>query len=357
LLIDKPLGMTSRELVIQVRSRLRELGSPAVVGHCGTLDPLATGLMILSIGPATALTPWFQGGDKRYRAKFRLGVTSESLDLETPLLPAPAIQPPDSAALQRACQQLTGSICQQPPRYSAVRVQGKRAYQLARQGRHFEVPSRTVQIHRLHVLDVVWPEVEMEIDCSGGTYVRTLGDDFAQLLGTRAVMTALRRTRSSGLELADAQSLEAWLAQREVAPFLLSVAAALADMPRVEIGAAEAKRFRNGLISHHLQSVLEDVWSRSTAQAQPAAGSVPAANTQSPGDRKFPGDREPTEHAAGTEPHTIAAGSSPPRPAVADQVLVLLEDQRPVGIAYRRPRPDRADHWRIKLNLAQWLER
>lgn len=305
--MDKSTGITSREVVVQVRRHIRQSGSKAQIGHCGTLDPLATGLLVLAVGSATSLTPWFQGGDKSYVGTFQMGVTSLSLDLETPQIPVDFPPCPPEATLQLACRSLLGTITQVPPKFSAVHVKGKRAYQLARSGKSFEVPPRTVRIDRLVMQQVTWPTLQMDVDCSGGTYVRTLGDDLAQLLGTRAVMTALKRMASSRFRLEQACSLSTLLQDPHWRDSLIPIADALVFMPQMTVDLDTARRFRNGLVTHQLDRQLETIW-----QALPP---------------------ESTE------------------------VLVLLEDHRPVGIAYRRPRPDREWPWRIKLNLAQWLER
>lgn len=347
LLVDKPTGVTSREVVVHVRRHLRRTGSKAQIGHCGTLDPLATGLLVLAVGPATSLTPWFQGGDKSYVGTFQLGVTSPSLDVETPQTPVDLPPCPAEATLQSACRSFIGSITQIPPKFSAVHVQGKRAYQLARSGKSFEVPPRTVRIDRLELQQVNWPMVQLQVDCSGGTYVRTLGDDLAQQLGTRAVMTALQRTASSRFKLEQASDLNSLVENSQWRDSLIPIADAVCFMPHVTVDRETARRFRNGLVTHQLDRRMEAIWQelspRSTVVdplAHVAAGPHPEA------------DAPITSESDGAD-----MDSDDPPAVDSTEVLVLLEDRRPVGIAYRRPRPDREWPWRIKLNLAQWLER
>ncbi len=315
LLIDKPAGITSRQVVVTVGQRLQQLGYNAPVGHCGTLDPLATGLMVLAIGPATHLTPWLQSGNKRYRATFQLGVHSESLDLETPLVPAIPDTIPNLEIVRDTCARFVGRNSQVPPKYSAVRVQGKRAYELARVGQEFQLAPREIVILNLNLLRFDLTILEIDVLCSGGTYIRTLGDDLAQAWGTRAVMTSLQRTGASCFNLDDAWSWDAITFETSWSEQLVDVVTALSDLPHVTVDLGLAKRFRNGLVSHELDAKLNAVWL-----------DIENKSRETPG-RKFSKD-----------------------------TLILLPDQRPVGIAYYRSKPGQEDAWRIKLNLARWLE-
>jgi len=347
LLVDKPAGVTSREVVVQVRRHIRQSGSKAQIGHCGTLDPLATGLLVLAVGPATSLTPWFQGGDKSYVGTFQMGVTSPSLDVETPPTPVDLPPCPTAATLQAACGAFIGTITQVPPKFSAVHVQGKRAYQLARSGKSFEVPPRQVRIHRLVLQQIDWPTIQLRVDCSGGTYIRTLGDDLAQQLGTRAVMTALQRTASSRFRLEQASTLESLLENPHWRDSLIPIADAVCFMPQVTVDLETAGRFRNGLVTHQLDRQLEAIWQESP----------PESTVGNPLAQVADGLHPETAGPVASESNDFDTKSGDSTVADATEVLVLLEDRRPVGIAYRRPRPDREWPWRIKLNLAQWLER
>lgn len=315
LLVDKPVGITSREAVAEVERRLRELGCAAAVGHCGTLDPLATGLMVLAIGPATRLTPWLQSGSKRYRAVFQMGVTSESLDLETPLTDAQPSERPLQDSVEKACHRFTGRISQVPPKYSALRVQGKRAYELAREGKEFQLPPREVTIHELNLLRYDWPWLEIDVLCSGGTYIRSLGDDLAQAVGTRAVMTELKRTGASGFQLEQAWTWNEIMMSSAWSRELIDAATGLRDMPRLVIDSDMSQRFSNGLISHELDAQLESL-----------------------------------------RQQTLTNLNAGPTAEIGKEVLLLLPDQGLVGIAYRRSKPNHEDAWRIKLSLVRWLE-
>lgn len=190
LAIDKPLGKTSRQAVDRVRRLLGE----ERIGHAGTLDPGATGVLLLAIGPATRLIHYAQATTKEYLATFRLGETSDSGDLETECRPVPAAPVPTRAALEQACRSFLGTIPQVPPLFSAVKVAGRRAYRLARAGRSVELPPRPVRIDSLEILDYHYPELRLGIRCGRGTYIRSLGRDLAAAVGTSCVMSALQRT-------------------------------------------------------------------------------------------------------------------------------------------------------------------
>lgn len=347
LLVDKPTGVTSREVVVQVRRHLRRTGSKAQIGHCGTLDPLATGLLVLAVGPATSLTPWFQGGDKSYVGTFQMGITSPSLDVETLATPVDLPPCPPEGKLQSVCQSFIGTINQVPPKFSAVHVQGKRAYQLARSGKSFDVPPRQVRIHRLLLQQVDWPTIQLQVDCSGGTYIRTLGDDLAQQLGTRAVMTSLQRTASSRFRLEQASTLDSLLEDPHWRDSLIPIADAVCFMPQVTVDRETSRRFRNGLVTHQLDRQLEAIWEMLAPVSHTCNAEVAEDDLT----------REGTILEQASESDDADTESDEPRVVDSTEVLVLLEDRRPVGIAYRFPRPDREWPWRIKLNLAQWLER
>jgi len=188
--IDKPAGVTSRAVVDVVA---RAAGTKAV-GHAGTLDPLARGVVLVCVGAATRLVDHLHELPKHYRATFALGRSSPSDDLETPVeLEENAVRP-EAGALAAAARSLEGEILQRPCDYSAVHVDGKRAYRLARKGRPLELAAKPVRIDRLAILAYDWPRLEVDVVCSSGTFVRAIGRDLAAALGTKAVMEALERT-------------------------------------------------------------------------------------------------------------------------------------------------------------------
>ena len=197
---NKPCGWTSRQAVSLLKRRF-----PGVkAGHAGTLDPLATGVLPICLGDATRLVEYLHRLPKRYLATFQLGCRSESLDCDSPiemLLDAPR---PDAVQLSTVVKQFVGSIEQRPPRFSAVKVEGQRAYQLARWGREFDVASRTVHIYRLEIIRYEYPELVQELKCGSGTYIRSLGNDMAEALGTSAVLMALQRTAVGDMHIEDA---------------------------------------------------------------------------------------------------------------------------------------------------------
>ena len=188
--IAKPAGVTSRKVVDAVA---RALDTKAV-GHAGTLDPLASGVVVVCVGHATKLVDFVHDLSKRYTAVFLLGRSSPSDDLETPVEEEPAPARPTRADLEAALPSFRGPILQRPCDYSAVHVDGKRAYRLARQGRAVELPEKPVSIERLDVTHYEWPRLGLEIECSSGTFVRAIGRDLAAALGTKAVMESLVRT-------------------------------------------------------------------------------------------------------------------------------------------------------------------
>ena len=188
--IDKPAGVSSRRVVDAVAAAL---GTKSV-GHAGTLDPLAEGVVVVCVGHATKLVDFVHELPKRYVASFLLGRSSPSDDLETPVEEVAAPVRPSPEAVAAALPAFRGPILQRPCVYSAVHVDGKRAYRLARKGRPVELAAKPVRIDRLEVTGYDWPRLGLDIECSSGTFVRAIGRDLAAALGTRAVMESLVRT-------------------------------------------------------------------------------------------------------------------------------------------------------------------
>jgi len=204
-LLDKPLTWTSFDVVNKVRNILRQK-----VGHAGTLDPLASGLLILGSGRGTRLMDQVMGQDKEYTGTLRLGQTTPSADRETPvdnLRPWEHLSQPD---IRAAAAELTGTIQQRPPRFSAVRIDGKRAYQLARKGKRPEVEPepRPVTVHAFDITAIEGPDVSFRVACGKGTYIRSLARDLGEALGCGAHLTSLIRTRIGDYHLADALTIE-----------------------------------------------------------------------------------------------------------------------------------------------------
>jgi tRNA pseudouridine55 synthase len=229
LLVDKPIGPTSHDLV----QRVRRLAGTRRVGHAGTLDPAASGLLLLGVDGATRLLTYLVGLDKTYTATIRLGVATTTDDAEgSPLAPPVPVTDAVRARIPEAVRALTGGIDQVPSSVSAVHVDGRRAHELVRAGEAVELPSRRVTVRRFDVLAERGDELDVVVDCSSGTYVRALARDLGAALGVGGHLTALRRTRVGPFDVADAAPLEAPLPLRAPA----DVAAAL--FPTLPLDAA-----------------------------------------------------------------------------------------------------------------------
>jgi tRNA pseudouridine55 synthase len=240
--LNKPSNWTSRDVV----NRVQRLAGGVKVGHAGTLDPLATGVLVVCVGPATRLIEYIQRMPKYYRATFLMGRTSDTEDIEGQVRMIEDAVRPSAAQLESALLPFVGDIEQVPPAYSALKVQGRRAYALARSGKDVELKARRIVIHHLQLLDYDYPEFTLEIVCGSGTYVRSLGRDLARALGTDAIMSALVRTAIGSLRLEDAEQLDA-LTQGNLSSKLLSPLIGLADLPRITISDQQQRRLAQGL--------------------------------------------------------------------------------------------------------------
>lgn len=245
LVIDKPLGVTSTDVVNRVRRKL----DARKVGHGGTLDPLATGLLPLAFGEATKTVAYVMEGDKTYRFTLRWGVATTTDDAEGEVVATSDIRP-DRAAIEAVMPQFQGLVSQVPPAFSAIKVDGQRAYDLARDGEQVELSARPVRIDRLALADQ--PDADhavFECDCGKGTYMRSLARDLGEALGTRAHIATLRRLAVGPFEEADAISLDSVETLEHVAraeELLLPVEAALDDIPALTLTEAEALRLKSG---------------------------------------------------------------------------------------------------------------
>jgi tRNA pseudouridine55 synthase len=188
--LHKPQGCTSRDVVNHVQRLVR----PEKVGHAGTLDPLATGVLVLAVGSATRLVEYVQQQPKSYLATFLLGRSSDTEDAQGRVVELANPLVPTREAIEAALPSFLGDIEQRPPAFSALKVQGRRAYDLARRGEEVELEPRTITIHSLCLEEYAWPMLRLWISCGSGTYVRSLGRDLARAVGTEAVMSALVRT-------------------------------------------------------------------------------------------------------------------------------------------------------------------
>jgi len=245
LVIDKPHGVTSFDVVRQVRRLCRTRR----VGHAGTLDPLATGVLPVAIGSATRLVEYLMAGDKTYQASLKLGTVTETQDSEGRILEEHDWRTVDRAALEVAIAGFRGEQQQMPPMFSALKKNGKPLYQLARQGIEVERQTRSVRITSL-IIDVFDPpEVTFTVQCSKGTYVRTLCHDIGRTLGCGAHMSALRRLACGRFDLAVSHSLDELqaLVEQQLPLPMISPADALADWPTLQVDGSVLARLRNGV--------------------------------------------------------------------------------------------------------------
>jgi tRNA pseudouridine55 synthase len=219
--LDKPAGLSSARLVDAVK-RLLPRGTK--VGHAGTLDPFATGVLLVLVGRATKACERLMDAPKQYEATVKLGATTATDDPESPEVPAPPHEPPAAAAVSAAVPRFVGDILQRPPAYSAMKVQGRRAYDLARGGNPVELEPRPVRVYGIDVLAYEWPLLRLRIDCGRGTYVRAIARDLGAALGTGGYLTQLRRTRVGSFHADDAVPVERLRADG-VPPFLRPVPA------------------------------------------------------------------------------------------------------------------------------------
>lgn len=242
--IDKPAGVSSRGVVDVVA---RCLGTKSV-GHAGTLDPLARGIVVVCVGQATRLVDFVHALPKQYAGEFLLGRSSPSDDLETEITLEEDPAQPSHAEVATAIGQFRGDILQRPCDYSAVHVDGKRAYRLARKGRPLDLAPKPVRIDRLEITAYAWPRLSLEITCSSGTFVRAIGRDLAAALGTAAVMEALVRTAVGPFTLPTATPLDTLTPDLAYAA-LQPPAAAVAHLPQIRLTGDELDRaVRGGLI-------------------------------------------------------------------------------------------------------------
>jgi tRNA pseudouridine55 synthase len=232
--VNKPSGITSRQAVDVVKRIVR----PDKCGHAGTLDPLASGVLVVCVGPATRLIPYVQQMRKEYRASFFLGQTSPTDDTDGEVTHLEGAPEPSLAQIEGLLRQFTGTIEQRPPAYSAVRVAGRRAYALARRGEQVELAPKSVHVYSIRIRRYEYPKLSLDIECGSGTYVRALGRDLANKLGTAAVMSSLERAAIGNYRVADAVSPEQ-ITVETLFTHILSPITAVAHLPQLTLSAAE----------------------------------------------------------------------------------------------------------------------
>ena len=205
LFFDKPYKCTSFDIVGKVRRIVqKQAGHKVKVGHAGTLDPLATGLLIICVGKMTKQIDTLQGQEKEYTGTFRMGATTPSFDLEHPIDQEYPIEHITPEMAREVAQQFVGQIEQVPPIFSAIKLAGRRAYELAREGSEAPIAAKQVTIHEFELTRIELPEIDFRVRCSKGTYIRSLARDFGAALGSGSHLTALRRTRIGDYSVEDA---------------------------------------------------------------------------------------------------------------------------------------------------------
>jgi tRNA pseudouridine55 synthase len=241
--IDKPAGPTSHDVVARVR---RALGTRRV-GHTGTLDPFASGLLLVCIGGATRLSEYLTGLSKRYVATMRLGIATDTDDFTgEPTFQNEAWRELSEEAIRAALAEQVGERTQLPPRYSAKKVAGERMYVAARRGEEVEGRPVSVTIHSIRVLNIALPEVEFEVECGSGTYIRAIARDVGEALGVGGHLTRLRRTRVGDFSVEDAISLDTLDAAAAVERAMLSPAAAVRHLISVQVDESEVRALGYG---------------------------------------------------------------------------------------------------------------
>ena len=263
LVIDKPIGLTSHDVVQIIR---RGTGIRRA-GHTGTLDPRASGVLVVLIGPAVRLSEYVSASDKRYQATISLGSSTDTYDSEGMVTSEAPASHVTEEGFDEILQTFVGEIEQVPPPYSAVKVKGRKAYEMARQGEKVELEPRKIQVFSLDILEWDPPEVVIDAYCSSGTYVRSLANDLGEALGTGAYLIGLRRTKSGKFTLREAVPLRILKEAFEAGDwykYLIPAADALGDWPTVELDADQVDLVRHG---HRIPAEPEsEGWSRGVSQ-------------------------------------------------------------------------------------------
>lgn len=263
LVIDKPIGLTSHDVVQIIR---RGTGIRRA-GHTGTLDPRASGVLVVLLGPAVRLSEYVSASDKRYQSTIRLGSSTDTYDAEGVVTSESSSIHVTEEKFDEILQTYVGEIEQVPPPYSAVKVKGRKAYEMARKGEQVELKPRKIQVYSLDILEWDPPEVVVDAYCSSGTYIRSLANDLGEALGTGAYLIGLRRTKSGRFTLREAVPLrrlkEAFQAG-DWYQFLIPASDALGDWPMVELDADQVDLVRHG---HRIPAEPEaEGWSRGVSQ-------------------------------------------------------------------------------------------
>lgn len=245
LVVDKPVGYTSHDIVQIIR---RGTGIRRA-GHTGTLDPRASGVLVVLVGPAVRLSEYVSASDKRYQATIHMGSSTDTYDSEGSITSFAAVDEISIEQFENILDQFTGEIQQVPPPYSAVKVKGRKAYEMARKGEEVELEPRTINVFSLELIEWDPPEAVVDVFCSSGTYVRSLANDLGSALGCGAHLIGLRRTKSGRFTLRDAVTLRRLQESFQAGDwykYLIPAAEALGDWPLVELDADDVDLVRHG---------------------------------------------------------------------------------------------------------------
>lgn len=240
-IVDKPRGWTSQD----VTARLRRVFNTRRIGHGGTLDPMATGVLPVFVGRATRGVEFFEHAEKVYETTLRLGVTTDTEDISGTVLTESEVSVTEQQ-VECALQQFRGDILQIPPMYSAIKVDGRKLYDLARKGVEVERKPRPITIHELTLLSMDGDDVKLRVHCSKGTYIRTLCKDIGQALGCGGCMAELRRIRAGEYTISDSVPLETLLESENPEKYLAAVDSMFASYPAVKLTEKQTLRCRNG---------------------------------------------------------------------------------------------------------------
>jgi tRNA pseudouridine55 synthase len=239
--IYKPVGMTSFDVV----RIIRKISGTKKVGHTGTLDPLACGVLPVCLGKATKIVDYIMNGQKRYITTMRLGLTTDTYDREGSITSQSDVNISDEQVID-AVKQFVGGIMQVPPMYSAIKIKGQKLYDLARQGIDIDRPARPVTIYNINVLNIELPFVKMSIECSKGTYIRSLCYDIGKLLNCGGVMWELERSKTGTFDISNSIYLDN-IDKDNISDFLIPMEQALADYVKIDFGEPYEKLLINGV--------------------------------------------------------------------------------------------------------------
>lgn len=264
LVVDKPVGMSSHDVVQIIRNgtNIRR------AGHTGTLDPRASGVLVILLGPAVRLSEYVSASDKRYQAVIQLGVTTDTYDMEGEVTRRAPVDI-TYEEFEEALKGFIGEFEQKPPAYSAIKVKGRKAYELARKGEDVELEPRMIQVHELELLDWDPPEAVVDVQCSSGTYVRSLAHDLGEKLGCGATLTGLRRTKNGQFGLRDAVSLrklQEAFANGDWYQYLIPAAEALGDWYSIELTVSQVDEVRHGHRVPATEEMPEGKWARAISE-------------------------------------------------------------------------------------------